>query len=668
MFVRSIICVTMRDLAQMIFSINNKSWKGMLRMLNKNMGKSALMTALITGSVIWGGTVVHAEEPQQFLLDEYVVTATRTPVKLLDANANISVITQKEIEDNHYENLEEAVRNVPGVQFLSYGLAGYSASAFRINGADNTVVLIDGVRANHAGSAFQASYTNIDNVERIEVLKGAASALYGADAKGGVINIITKKPQGNKTKFTVSTGNFSSENYALHNEGKDKSWGYAIDISKNKQGDIKDGSGRKWLQDSDAENISFKVVKDLGDGSDLSFGYDQSKLDWLYENTKQYVANNGRITYGDTEEKSWSARWNQKIDDTLINKLSIRNSEYTRNSINSKTPDKMRTTNYKTLSISDYLTKTYGDTHIVTLGIDYVRDNDVEKNKTAYGNIYSKAVYIQDEWKFDKKWDLTTGLRFDDHSWAGSKTTPRANLGYKFNDKTNMYVSYSEFFVAPTISNYTYSLGNPNIKPEEGKSYEIGVNHQFDDSFSLSAHAFKRKTNNRIKYVNVGPGMYDGMYVNAAKEDAKGFDIQLSKIINKNWAVYTGYTYLHFEAEGYGDNNNGYFPKHAINVGVTYDTEKFNANLNARASIDRGVGEGSVANMFPANNYWIFDIATNYKATKNIKFFAKVNNLFDKYYAEQTNVPYLNAGEAIDPYNYYAMPGRNFLVGMEYTF
>lgn len=615
-----------------------------------------------------GGTVVHAEEPQQFLLDEYVVTATRTPVKLLDANANISVITQKEIEDNHYENLEEAVRNVPGVQFLSYGLAGYSASAFRINGADNTVVLIDGVRANHAGSAFQASYTNIDNVERIEVLKGAASALYGADAKGGVINIITKKPQGNKTKFTVSTGNFSSENYALHNEGKDKSWGYAIDISKNKQGDIKDGSGRKWLQDSDAENISFKVVKDLGDGSDLSFGYDQSKLDWLYENTKQYVANNGRITYGDTEEKSWSARWNQKIDDTLINKLSIRNSEYTRNSINSKTPDKMRTTNYKTLSISDYLTKTYGDTHIVTLGIDYVRDNDVEKNKTAYGNIYSKAVYIQDEWKFDKKWDLTTGLRFDDHSWAGSKTTPRANLGYKFNDKTNMYVSYSEFFVAPTISNYTYSLGNPNIKPEEGKSYEIGVNHQFDDSFSLSAHAFKRKTNNRIKYVNVGPGMYDGMYVNAAKEDAKGFDIQLSKIINKNWAVYTGYTYLHFEAEGYGDNNNGYFPKHAINVGVTYDTEKFNANLNARASIDRGVGEGSVANMFPANNYWIFDIATNYKATKNIKFFAKVNNLFDKYYAEQTNVPYLNAGEAIDPYNYYAMPGRNFLVGMEYTF
>lgn len=601
-------------------------------------------------------------------MDEYVVTATRTPVKLLDANANISVITQKEIEDNHYENLEEAVRNVPGVQFLSYGLAGYSASAFRINGADNTVVLIDGVRANHAGSAFQASYTNIDNVERIEVLKGAASALYGADAKGGVINIITKKPQGNKTKFTVSTGNFSSENYALHNEGKDKSWGYAIDISKNKQGDIKDGSGRKWLQDSDAENISFKVVKDLGDGSDLSFGYDQSKLDWLYENTKQYVANNGRITYGDTEEKSWSARWNQKIDDTLINKLSIRNSEYTRNSINSKTPDKMRTTNYKTLSISDYLTKTYGDTHIVTLGIDYVRDNDVEKNKTAYGNIYSKAVYIQDEWKFDKKWDLTTGLRFDDHSWAGSKTTPRANLGYKFNDKTNMYVSYSEFFVAPTISNYTYSLGNPNIKPEEGKSYEIGVNHQFDDSFSLSAHAFKRKTNNRIKYVNVGPGMYDGMYVNAAKEDAKGFDIQLSKIINKNWAVYTGYTYLHFEAEGYGDNNNGYFPKHAINVGVTYDTEKFNANLNARASIDRGVGEGSVANMFPANNYWIFDIATNYKATKNIKFFAKVNNLFDKYYAEQTNVPYLNAGEAIDPYNYYAMPGRNFLVGMEYTF
>ena len=94
----------------------------------------------MSASVLGGGTVLAAEDAPEFFLDKMVVTATRTPVKIVDANANINVITAKEIENNHYTSLEEAVRNVPGVQFLSYGLAGYSASAFRMNGADNTVV------------------------------------------------------------------------------------------------------------------------------------------------------------------------------------------------------------------------------------------------------------------------------------------------------------------------------------------------------------------------------------------------------------------------------------------------------------------------------------------------------------------------------------------------
>lgn len=293
----------------------------------KLLGNAILMSMLMSTSVLGGGTVLASEEAPEFFLDKMVVTATRTPVKIVDANANINVITAKEIENNHYTSLEEAVRNVPGVQFLSYGLAGYSASAFRMNGADNTVVLIDGVRANHAGQAFQASYLNLDNVERIEVLKGSASALYGADAKGGVINIITKKVDGNQSKLTVSAGNFNTQNYALHNQGKDKSWSYSLDASKYKQGDIKDGDGNKWLQDKDGNSVNLKVTKELGEGSSISFGYDYNKFDFLYENTAQYVNGNGRTNYGNVEEKAYTMQYNQKIDDTLTNTLSIRNSD-----------------------------------------------------------------------------------------------------------------------------------------------------------------------------------------------------------------------------------------------------------------------------------------------------------------------------------------------------
>ena len=625
-----------------------------------NLSKAIVMSILLGASVTVGGQGAFAEEPQNFFLDDMVVTATRTPVKIVDAKANINVITKKEIENNHYMNLEEAVRNVPGVQFLSYGLAGYSASAFRINGADNTVVLIDGVRANHAGQAFQASYLNINNVERIEVLKGAASALYGADAKGGVINIITKNPEGSSTKLTVSAGNFSTENYSLHNEGKDKSWSYSIDATKYKQGDIEDGDGNKWQQKKNGDTVNLKIRKELGEGSDITFTYDHDAFDFLYENTTQYIGWNGKTNFGDVEDTAYSLQYRQKFDDTMSNTFIIRNSEYKRNSTGSATKSLQRN-KYRTLSISDYLTKNFNDKHLITLGVDYVRDKDEVIAETAYGSIYSRAAYIQDEWNMTDKWSLTYGVRYDKHSWAGSKTTPRATLGYKFNDKTNMYVAYSEFFVPPTISNYTYGTGNPNLKPEDGKSYEVGINHQFDDDTFLTAHAFKRKTDNRI-YWNKSINGYE----NALNEDAKGFDLQVSKNLNKNWSVYTGYTYLHFTAPGYGDNNNGYFPKHAINAGVNYENEKFNANLNARASIDKGEGEGSKDRMFPSNSYWILDLAANYKATKNVKVFAKINNLLDKYYAEQTNVMW--GGNPDDPYDYYAMPGRSFLIGMEYSF
>ena len=182
------------------------------------------MTALITGSVIWGGyTVGHAEEQQAFFLDEMVVTATRTPVEAFKANANISVITKKEIEERHYQDLSEALRMVPGVYIGNYSVAGYdNSNNLKINGADEIVVLVDGVKINNVNNKISAvMLKNLDNVERIEVLKGSASTLYGSDAKGGVINIITAKPEGIKTKISAELGSFNTENYAINHQGKE---------------------------------------------------------------------------------------------------------------------------------------------------------------------------------------------------------------------------------------------------------------------------------------------------------------------------------------------------------------------------------------------------------------------------------------------------------------
>ena len=163
----------------------------------KVLSNAVLMSALMSTSVVWGTTAFAAENTPEYFLDTMVVTATRTPVEAFKANANVSVITSKEIKERHYSDLSEALRMVPGVYIGNYAPAGYdNSNALKINGADEIVVLVDGVKINNVSNRVSAvMLKNMDNVDRIEVLKGSASTLYGSDAKGGVINIITKKPE-----------------------------------------------------------------------------------------------------------------------------------------------------------------------------------------------------------------------------------------------------------------------------------------------------------------------------------------------------------------------------------------------------------------------------------------------------------------------------------------
>ena len=185
------------------------------------MSKKFLVACILstTSLSVWGGQAFaeegsRGESLKNYVLDEYVVTATKTENKIFDANANISVITKADIERMHYESLEDVLRTVTNVQFLNYGMPGYNQSKVRINGSDNILVLMDGVRVSNSATGLQYPFSlvdNMDNIERIEILKGSSAVLYGSDAKGGVINIITKKHTTPKTKISASSGNFGKE-------------------------------------------------------------------------------------------------------------------------------------------------------------------------------------------------------------------------------------------------------------------------------------------------------------------------------------------------------------------------------------------------------------------------------------------------------------------------
>ena len=167
-------------------------------MLEKSMGKSALMVALVTGNVIWGGYTVHAEEPNQiFTLDPMVVTATRTEKRDVDVPASTTILTSEDLKATGAQNLQVALGRVPGLIYKTFapggGAMGTMANEIAIRGVSNgTLIMLNGSPMNLRGKYFLDAIP-IDSIEKVEIVKGGGSVLYGSEAMGGVINIITKQ-------------------------------------------------------------------------------------------------------------------------------------------------------------------------------------------------------------------------------------------------------------------------------------------------------------------------------------------------------------------------------------------------------------------------------------------------------------------------------------------
>ena len=278
-------------------------------------------------------------ETNEFYLDEMVVTANRTEVSLLDANANISVVTREELENKHFQDLGEAIKGVTGVNVQNMGSSGeaYADNALYINGSKNIVFLIDGVRVNFNGSDSEkfssADFINMDTVERIEILKGSASTLYGSDAQGGVINIVTRKGSEKIiNKLTASKGSFSNENYIFSSSGSKKGYNWLISAKKKRAGNFKDGDGRRVPENINAENLSFKFGKNFDEKNNLTFLYSQYKSDYMKIKPKKNTDYSKTARqYGEKNNNNFLMTFEHKFNENTKNSLS-----FTRNRKNIK--------------------------------------------------------------------------------------------------------------------------------------------------------------------------------------------------------------------------------------------------------------------------------------------------------------------------------------------
>ena len=644
--------------------------------MEKKLTKGMLMTALICGtiSMVPFGAVAHAEDAaaddaalQGFNLDQIVVTATRTPVEAFKAQSNINVITSEKIEKMHYKDLYQALRDVPGVQTHSYGQDGYLTSdSFAINGSNKVVFLVDGIRANQGAEIYSPGvFGDLSNIERVEVMKGAASALYGADAQGGVINIITKKAGKGGSKVFFNTGSYGKQEYGFNYNTKIDKFGIRASARKLKNKDYKSAIGQRVINDSQTNTYNFGINYELKENSSIDFNYDLMNNRTFYKTPGQNDSNPGSYD-------SVNARlvWNQEFDKDTHNVLSI--GHHRTNYVTT-----WATNTYRTLLIQEQFNKKLGN-NLLTAGIDHESTKiisapvDWYTGKDATGEtLRTTAYYLQDQWDITNKLKLIAGIRYTDPNAFDSVWTPSFNLGYEFTDKTNMYVAWSKFFDTPTtFQMYDSKHGTAGLKPETGKNFEVGINHKFSDDFAASAHYFYRNTTDFIDYDYESKHFYN----KDNEVRAKGFDIQLRKAFGKHVNTSIGYTYLNVPATGNdarsASNNGGYLPRGSWNVGVDYTNKDFNAGLTGRGIIKRPGPYSTAGKNFPSDSFWVWDLNMDYKIKKNIKIYANVYNLFDQNYAENTDVYWSSFGYGSlgEGYKWWPMPGRTFLAGVEFTF
>lgn len=635
------------------------------------MNRKILAASLAVLSLSGGAFCVEAADMPVYTLDGIVVTASRVPEKKIDSNADVSVVTAKEIEEKHYDDVSEAIRHVPGVMIASHGISSQTTNSDQvyINGSPNVVVLVDGMRRNTNGNSLMnasiGELTNMASVDHIEVLKGAASTLYGSDAQGGVINIITKAPKENgvHTTLRASVGNFGRENYNFYNEGREGNLFWTVEAGKELLHQYKDGWGRRVVNHLNADHYNVKMGYDLGNDSDLVFHYEKYSSDY----TMPKSGTKDRIPSAGTKDNdSTSLQYKAKINDRLTNLFSIY-----RNNTSFNVPMQSWKMDMRTSGISDQLIYDL-DNQTITGGFDWYEDEIrkyPQEQELAGKKVHTAAFYLQDKINITKQWNVTPGIRVDHHSQFGNRTSPSLSIGYMPNDKTNYYFNYKTFFVAPNLYQmYVWNpnpiwgtYGNKNLKPETGYTLEFGVNHQFDDTLSGTLNIFHTYAHNIIQPERIG-NTYNYTYENMDRANINGFNLNLNKEFSSHWSTYVGYTYMHINAQkGKNINNDGFIPESTLNVGINYKADKFNASLDGRGIMNR-YGNKQHPEMRNYASYWVWDMAANYQFTKNATLFARVNNIFDQFYTD------VGSSSGPDDMYWYSAPGRNFEMGLQFTF
>ncbi|MDD5772695.1 MAG: TonB-dependent receptor [bacterium] len=607
-----------------------------------------------------------------------VITATKSVTPKAELASSITVIAAEDIEEKKKATVIELLKDLPGIDIVQTG--GMASVFIRGARSEHTLVMIDGIEMNdpmEPGRSYNLSNLTLENVEQIEIVKGPQSTLYGSDAMGGVINIITKKGAGKRFSLFSEAGSFKTFREGFEVGGGNDKLSYSLGVTqidtegissaaKKYGNNEKDGYHNTSLSSrftfTPKEKIStdlvFKyLVSKFGlDGYNYSIGLPEDDPNYTGENKELYLGLQcgvpGFVKAGDQRIGVSFSRHNRDYnndkdvdhpDDLMCNTFS----------------SQIRKINWQHSLAANKINN-------FMIGLDYGEEmgKSYYYSESAFGPFVSdfpekkarnRGYFLQDQVNVNDKIFAVVGARLDNHDRFGSKVTYRVAPGYNIaGTNTKLKASYATGFKAPSLyqlySTEDYGggpIGDPDLKPDESKSYDLGIEQSFLENkvyfdFTYFHSDYKNMVDYDLvtsKYRNIAKALTEGVELNSSLKLKDDFTLKATAAKLRAKDRTNGENLVRRPKNKYSLGMDYHFVKDGIfSIDAVYTGKRDDINLGQRIILD---------------SYTLVNITTSYGISKNLEIYARADNIFNKDYEEAKG---------------YGTPGSSFYGGVKLNY